>query len=141
MKTIVHPTETRKRSLWLPFATAAVTLCLICGSATARVQSANKNTVPVTGRDTILVQKQQISKKHKIKLYPNANHQVLFFSASGEEGRVFQLFVFDLDGKLIKQVNIRNRQTTVLNSIDKGNYFFEVFSDDERIENGQLIVK
>ena len=92
-------------------------------------------------RDTILVQKNQISKKIKIKLYPNANHQVLFFSASGEAGKVFQLFLFDIDGKLVKQVNIRNKQTTVLNRIEKGNYLFEVFSDDERIENGQVIVK
>jgi hypothetical protein len=42
---------------------------------------------------------------------------------------------------LVKQVNIRNRQTTVLNRIEKGSYVFEVFSDDERIENGQVIVK
>jgi hypothetical protein len=66
---------------------------------------------------------------------------VLFFSASGQSGKVYQLFLFDIDGKLVKQVNIRNRQTTVLNKIEKGNYVFEVFSDDERIENGQVIVK
>ena len=92
-------------------------------------------------RDTILVQKQITSKKYKIKLYPNANQQVLFFSASGEEGKIFQLFLFDIDGRLVKQANIKNRQTTVLNKIEKGNYLFEVFSNDERIENGQLIVR
>lgn len=91
--------------------------------------------------DTILVQKQITSKKHKIKLYPSNNQQVLFFSATGEEGKVYQLFLFDIDGKLAKQVNIRNKQTTVLNSIEKGNYLFEVFSDDERIENGQVIIR
>jgi hypothetical protein len=53
--------------------------------------------------DTILVQKQLTSKKNKIKLYPNANHQVLFFSASGQSGKVYQLFLFDIDGKLVKQ--------------------------------------
>ena len=91
--------------------------------------------------DTILVQKAQVSKKFKIKMYPNASHEVLFFSATGEEGKAYQLFLFDLDGKLVKQVNIRNKQTTVLNRIEKGNYLFEVFSDDERIETGQVIVK
>jgi hypothetical protein len=91
--------------------------------------------------DTILVQKQQSSKRHKVKLYPNANHEVLFFSARGIDGRVYQLFLFDIDGKLVKQVNIKNKQTTILNNIDKGNYLFEVFSDDERIENGQVIVR
>lgn len=90
--------------------------------------------------DTIEVQKQQVSKKHRIALYPDAAHEVLFFSASGENGKVYQLFMFDMDGKLVKQVNIKNRQTTILNQIDKGNYLFEVFSDDKRIGNGQVIV-
>lgn len=95
--------------------------------------------------DTILVQKQTTSKKYKIKLYPNANHEVLFFSASGAanraDGKVYQLYLFDVEGNLVKQANIRNKQTTVLNNIEKGRYVFEVFSDDERIENGQLFVR
>ncbi len=91
--------------------------------------------------NNILVQKQVTSKKYKIRLYPNATQEVLFFSASGDEGKVFQLFLFDVDGKLVKQVNIRNKQTTALNNIEKGNYLFEVFSDDERIEAGQVIVR
>lgn len=91
--------------------------------------------------DTILVQKQVNTKKHKIRLYPNANHQVLFFSASGAEGKVYQLFLFNLEGKLIKQANIRNKETTVLNNMGKGNYLYEVFSEDERLENGQVIVR
>ena len=95
--------------------------------------------------DTILVQKQITSKKYKIRLYPNASHEVLFFSASGSanqaDGKVYQLYLFDVDGNLVKQANIRNKQTTVLNNIEKGRYMFEVFSDDERIENGHLIVR
>jgi len=74
-------------------------------------------------------------------MYPNADQTVLFFSVSGEPGRVYQLYLFDLDGKLTKQTQIRNKETTVLTNIVKGNYTFEIFSDDERIENGQLIIK
>lgn len=92
-------------------------------------------------RDTIFINKTQTSKKHKIRLYPNADNNVLFFSASGEAGRVYQLFLFDMDGKLSKQIQIRNKETTVLTNIIKGNYLFEVFSDDERIENGQLVIR
>jgi len=91
--------------------------------------------------DSILVQKTLSSKKYRIRLYPNANNEVLFFSASGNEGKVYQLFLFDVEGKLVKQVNIKNKQTTVLNNIEKGNYLFQVFSDDEQIENGQVIVR
>ena len=91
--------------------------------------------------DSIFVEKQFTSKKYKVRLYPNANQQVLFFSASGESGRVYQLFLFDMDGTLVKQANIRNKQTTVINNLEKGVYLFEVFSDDERIENGKVTVR
>lgn len=91
--------------------------------------------------DTILVQKQVTSKKYRIKLYPDANHEVLFFSARGNDEKVYQLFLFDMGGKLVKQANIKNKQITVLENIEKGNYLFEIFSDDERIENGQVIIK
>lgn len=90
---------------------------------------------------SIQVSKAQSSKKHRIKLYPDARQQVLFFSANGEEGKVYQLFLFDMDGRLVSQAQIRNKETTVLTTIAEGNYLFEVFTDDERIENGQLTVR
>lgn len=118
---------------------------LVIGMLTWSASSFARPVLPASsfGRpaDTILVQKQVNTKKHKIRLYPNANHQVLFFNASGEEGKVYQLFLFDLEGKLVKQANIRNKETTVLNNMRKGNYLYEVFSDDERLENGQVIVR
>lgn len=92
-------------------------------------------------RDTILISKKQSSKKHKIRLYPNADNKVIFFSASGEPGKVYQLFLFDMDGKLFKQIQIRNKETTVLTNMVKGDYLFEVFSDDERIENGHVAIR
>jgi hypothetical protein len=90
---------------------------------------------------SIRVNKALISKKYKIGLYPDARRQVLFFSAEGGEKRVYQLFLFDMDGKLARQATIRNKETTVLADISQGNYLFEVFSDDERIENGKLTVE
>jgi hypothetical protein len=96
------------------------------------------------GSDTIhsiQVSKAQTCKKHKIRLYPDARQQVLFFSANGEDGKVYQLYLFDMDGRLVNQAHIRNKETTVLTTISEGNYLFEVFTDDERIENGQLTVR
>ena len=100
----------------------------------------------VTSADTssihsIRVNKSLISKKYKIGLYPDARRQVLFFSAEGGEKRVYQLYLFDMDGKLARQATIRNKETTLLTNISNGNYLFEVFSNDERIENGQLTVQ
>jgi hypothetical protein len=131
MKTLV-PTRNLVKALCL-CTTIFMLLCIQASAATSP---------PFSGtRDTILISKTQSSKKHRIRLYPNADNNVLFFSASGEAGRVYQLFLFDMDGKLAKQIQIRNRETTVLTNIIKGNYLFEVFSDDERIENGQLAIR
>ena len=90
---------------------------------------------------SIQISKAQTSRKYKIKLYPDARQQVLFFSAIGEEGKVYQLYLFDMDGRLVSQTRIRSRETTVLTNISEGNFLFEVFTDDERIENGQLTVR
>jgi hypothetical protein len=96
---------------------------------------------PVHYMDSIVVEKQIVSKKYKIRLYPNASQQVLFFNASGEEGIVYQLYLFDIEGQLVKQANIRNKQTTVINIIEKGIYLFEVFIEDKRIETGRVTVR
>ena len=113
---------------------------LMCALTALSTQAKSEN--PVTPlSDTILIQKQQVSRKHGIRLYPDAAHHVLFFEAKGIYGRAYQLYMFDVEGKLVKQVNIKNKQTTVLENIEKGDYLFEVFSDDERIENGQVIVR
>ena len=90
---------------------------------------------------SIQISKAQTSKKHRIKLYSDARQQVLFFSAAGDEGKVYQLYLFDMDGRLVSQTRIRSRETTVLTNISEGNFLFEVFTDDERIENGQLTVR
>lgn len=119
-----------------------ILITILCAVAIdSQAQWAPAATLSAETKDSIRVEKQITSKKYKIRLYPNYTQQVLFFSASGEQGKVYQLFVFDMDGQLIKQANIRNRQTTVINNIDKGMYSFEVFSDDERIENGTLSVR
>ncbi|WEK35771.1 MAG: T9SS type A sorting domain-containing protein [Candidatus Pseudobacter hemicellulosilyticus] len=91
--------------------------------------------------DTIVVRKQVTHKKYRVNLYPNASHEQLFFHAAGREGKVYHLYLFDVEGKLVRQALVTNEQTTVLRSLEKGNYSYEVFSNDERISNGQLIKK
>jgi hypothetical protein len=91
--------------------------------------------------DSIYIQKAYSSSKYRVKLYPDADHQVLFFSASGREGKAYQLFLFDVTGKLVRTANIRNKETTLLDNMEKGIYLFEVFSNDERIGNGRLFVR
>lgn len=128
----------RKQRSFQIVSVLAVSLILTATQVSAAQQPASKLAVSAT--DTIVVQKKLTSKKHKVKLFPNAKHEALFFNAEGQEGRVYQFYLFNVEGKLVKQANIKNNQTTIVRDLEKGRYLFEVFSDDERIENGQVIV-
>jgi hypothetical protein len=128
MKTFLHQA---RRMVYL----AAVLLTFTFAQLPARAAGNNSS------RDSILINKLLTSKKYKIKIYPGATHEVLFFNASGEEGKVYQFFLFDIEGNMVKQTQIRNKQTTILTNFNKGCYTFEVFSDDEHIENGTLTIK
>ncbi len=143
MKTI--PLKTRRfRSVFTGLMTLSLALAVQYPAYSSGPPTGMQPASISTCHDTIhsiQVSKSQSSKKNKIRLYPDARQQVLFFSAGGEERKVYQLYLFDMDGRLVNQASIRSRETTVLANITEGNYLFEVFTDDERIENGHLAVR
>ncbi len=47
-----------------------------------------------------------------------------FSPAEGGERRVYQLYLFDMDGKLAHQATIRNKETTVLDGYFRGELSF-----------------
>lgn len=143
---LVHPKKTiHSANLTRGLTAFSLVLFIQCSAlASPGIPGGKTSPAPDTGLETIhsiQVSKAQTNKKYKIRLYPDARQQVLFFSANGEDGKVYQLYLFDMDGRLVNQAQIRNKETTVLTTIPEGNYLFEVFNDDERIENGQLTVR
>lgn len=137
----MNPIETVKKHSYIRTLPVLLTISILFAATAANASSGCPLSVPAGSPDTILVQKQITSKKHRIKLYPSAEQDALFFSVRGSEEKVYQLFLFDVAGTLIRQANIKGKQTTVIDNIEKGNYLFEVFSEDERIENGQVIIR
>lgn len=137
----MNPIKTVKKHFNIRTLPVLFTTAILFAAAGANASTGCALSVPASSPDTILVQKQITSKKHRIKLYPSADQDALFFSVRGSEDKAYQLFLFDVAGNLIRQVNIKGKQTTVIDNIEKGNYLFEVFSEDERIENGQVIIR
>lgn len=91
--------------------------------------------------DSIVIYKNITSRLHKVGLYPDASQKVLFFTVRGEHGKVYQLYVFNMEGTLVKQSEIRNKQTTYINNMEKGVYLFDVFCDDNKIGDGQIAIR
>jgi hypothetical protein len=92
-------------------------------------------------KDSMLIKMHTRTKPDRIRIFTDVTHEILFFSASGAQGKMFQLFMFDMDGKLVRQAQVLSTQTTLLTGLEKGNYLLEVFSNDERIGSGSLTKK
>jgi hypothetical protein len=106
----------------------------------ARSYGAYTNQLDAAGQrsDSILIYKKILNRSYKIGLYPDAEQKVVFFTVKGAEGKVYQLYLFDLDGNLVKQLEIRNKQTSFFSEMARGMYSFDVFCDDDKIGNGQI---
>lgn len=91
--------------------------------------------------DSIIVKIFNNKKVPEIELRPDAANKVLLFTSTGVYKKVYQLFVFDMDGRLARLMQVRNKETTSLALLEKGNYMYEVFSNDDRVENGSITVR
>jgi hypothetical protein len=91
--------------------------------------------------NALMITKNLNNKKHKIRLFTASDNKTLLFTVNGVEGKQYTLFVFDLDGKLVMQSAILNRETGILPEIGAGNYLYEVLVEDTEVENGQLKIK
>lgn len=78
----------------------------------------------------------------EVKLYPNpSTGGSVYFSAKGKDMAIYQLYIFDMDAKLIRTVKIITNQTTIIKDLAKGTYLYDILKDDERVGKGQLIIK
>ena len=98
------------------------------------------NNFVVDAGKSIKINRSLVSKKYSIRLYADMKQEAVFFSASGPKQKFYQLYLFDLTGRLISQASIAHKQTTLVEMKTKGTYLFEVFSDDEKIESGEVLV-
>jgi hypothetical protein len=103
-----------------------------------KVSASNK--IATHAAKSIKINRSLVSKKYRIRLYADMKQEAVFFSASGPKQKYYQLYLFDLAGRLISQASIAHKQTTLVEMKTKGTFLFEVFSDDEKIESGEVLV-
>lgn len=80
------------------------------------------------------------SKKKVVKLFPNPTTDGKVNVVATEPG-VLHLYVFDNSGTLTKQVQLTNKSKQTIEGLNKGEYEYDVFKNDESIERGKIVVK
>lgn len=78
-------------------------------------------------------------KKGSIKIYPNPSYGKI--SVSAITSTPLHFYIFDLEGTLVYQVVLNNKDRKNIESLKKGTYTYDVFEKDESIEEGKIIVK
>ena len=91
--------------------------------------------------DSIIVKVLQSKKPSVFELYPDVSQEVLLFTAKGEKGKIYQLFLFNIDGKLLRQTQAHSKETSLLSGLTKGDYLFEILSNDDRVGGGNITVR
>ena len=80
------------------------------------------------------------AKKSVIKLYPNPSWNGTITVSSNTTEKL-HFYIFDLDGTLIHQAVLKEKQKITVNDLKKGVYMYDAFLNDESIEYGKITVK
>jgi hypothetical protein len=79
-------------------------------------------------------------KKSTIKLYPNPSpNGVVTVNSTISEPLHF--YVFDLEGTLLHRIILKGKEQKTITNLKKGTYMYDVFKNDESIEQGKIVVK
>ena len=118
----------------LKFGTAAFLLFSLSGAASAHLSKHREISVLPMAKEAV------VKKKAALKLYPNPSTDGTVRVVSNTAGAL-NFYIFDVDGTLLHQAVIKEKQKHVITNLKKGIYTYDAFYNDEGIEHGKLIVK
>ena len=77
--------------------------------------------------------------KYRVRLHPNPSPTgtVVVNSTSNEP---LHFYVFDLEGTLLHRLILKPKEEKTISNLEKGTYTYDVFKNDESIEQGKIIV-
>jgi hypothetical protein len=92
-----------------------------------------------TDCDTAVVKKISGNKNHN--LYSGKDKQTIYFSAKLKQKKVYRFYMFNMDGNLVAENDIVNKRGVAFTNMQSGDYYFEIFDKDERVESGTITIK
>ena len=118
--------------------TILITACCI-GTAIHVTEERAISTVQNNFSDSVQIYS-YTPKRDYVRLSPNptSNGTVTIHSNTNE---VLDFYVFDLEGTLLYRIELKGREEKTIRNLKKGSYAYDVFKNDESIEQGKIIVK
>lgn len=96
---------------------------------------------PGAPKASVLLDKFIPGKKIRLKITRTDNQQLVSIHEKPDAARLYRLYLFDLEGHCVNEVALIQNKTTPVKKMEKGKYLFELFCNDQRVDNGQLHIK
>ncbi|MBD0332234.1 MAG: T9SS type A sorting domain-containing protein, partial [Chitinophagaceae bacterium] len=87
------------------------------------------------------VNNEMLAKKHAVRLHPNPTSDGTTTVTSSIPDNELHFYVFDLEGTMLHQLILKGSKQHTIRNLKKGIYMYEVFKNDESIEQGKIICK
>jgi hypothetical protein len=81
-----------------------------------------------------------IGKKNTIRLYPNPSPDGTI-TVNSTTNDFLNFYVFDLEGTLLHRITLKGKEHKTIKNLKTGTYMYDVFKNDESIEQGKITVK
>jgi hypothetical protein len=79
-------------------------------------------------------------KEDVVYIHPNPSTDGTIQVVSRQNGEL-HFYIFDLEGTMVHQSVFKNKQKQTIQNLPKGIYTYNVFANDESIEEGKLTIK
>ena len=80
-------------------------------------------------------------KNNIVKIYPDLFRRSMHVVAKENDGKEIDFYVFDLEGTLIQNFKMKEKDRQQLQGLEKGKYQYRVFTGDEESANGQFEIR
>ena len=90
--------------------------------------------------DSLLIKPYYVGKKHIVRLYPDPASNSSVNIDSNTEGEL-HFYIFDVNGVMLYRSSLKGHEEKNIPDLKKGIYTYDVFKDDESVEQGSIIVK
>lgn len=90
--------------------------------------------------DSLLIKPYVVNKKNIVQLYPNPTYDGSI-NINVHTDKELHFYIFDVDAVLIYRTTLKGEEKRIIPDLKKGVYTYDVFENDESIEQGSIIVK